>query len=263
MVDAPRASDTDTPLIAAYSNRFRLVETSAIWIFAALLVALGTRVWTTPFAVSVAQVGWMAMLGALAADLVSGLVHWAADTWGDQTWPIVGPTLIRSFREHHVDEKAITRHDFIEANGATALVLLPLMFATHLSLPRNPSAWTAAQDNVAMFVLSLSFFVFMTNQIHKWSHLDQPPQIVGLLQTLRLILSADHHQEHHTGEHLSHYCITTGWLNPLLDRLQFFRMSEQFIQAISTLQPREDDLKLIGMTVSAAPEPALRSESNR
>ena len=114
-----------------------------------------------------------------------------------------------------------------------------------------------------MFVLSVSFFVFMTNQIHKWSHLDRPPRIVGLLQDLRLILGAEHHQEHHTGDHTSHYCITTGWLNPLLDRLQFFRLSERVISSLSTLQPREDDLKLIGLAAGAAQDPALGQESNR
>src|SRR5262249_45385042 len=127
-----------------------------------------------------------------SADLVSGLVHWAADTWGNQTWPIVGPTLIRSFREHHIDAKAITRHDFVEANGATALVLLPLLLGVHSIMPAGSSAWTRLQYQGSLFTLSLTFFVFMTNQIHKWAHLDQPPGSVRLLQKIRLILPSGH-----------------------------------------------------------------------
>jgi hypothetical protein len=46
-------------------------------------------------------------------DFVSGILHWACDTWGEFTTPIVGPTLIRSFRMHHVDPQDITRHGFI------------------------------------------------------------------------------------------------------------------------------------------------------
>jgi len=246
-----RKASEATPLIAEYSSRFRLVETSAIWIFAALFAALAARGYFAPFSVSAVQTALIVFLGALSADLVSGLVHWAADTWGNQTWPIVGPTLIRSFREHHVDAKAITRHDFVEANGATALVLLPVILGVHLFMPGSSSAWTHLQSQASLFALSLTFFVFMTNQIHKWAHVDLPPSFVRLLQSLRLILPRGHHQVHHRGRHTSCYCITTGWLNPILDRIQFFRLSEKLIQAISTLRAREDDLKLIGLAAQS------------
>ena len=184
----------------------------------------------------------MVFFGALSADLASGLVHWAADTWGHQAWPIVGPTLIRSFREHHLDQDAITRHDFIETNGATALILVPVILGVHLSLPHDGSAWTRLHYQGALFALSVNLFVFVTNQIHKCSHLERPPRLVRLLQSLRVILPATHHQGHHTGQHTSRYCITTGWLNPLLDRIRFFRAFERAIQAIFAFEPREDDL---------------------
>jgi len=232
-------------LIADYSSRFRLIEISATWIFVALFAALAAREHSTPFLLPAGQAALTVFFGALFADLSSGLVHWAADTWGDQSWPIVGPTLIRSFREHHVDKDAITRHDFIETNGATALVLLPVILGVHLSLPRDASAWTRLHYQGALFALSVNLFVFMTNQIHKWSHVERPPLFVRLLQSLRVILPATHHQGHHTGRHTSRYCITTGWLNPLLDRIRLFRAFETAIQAISASEPREDDLKLM------------------
>src|SRR5205085_12227663 len=125
-------------------------------------------------------------------------------------------------------------------------VLLPLMLAVHVLTPVSPAVWTLRHDHVALFVLSLTIFVFMTNQIHKWAHLEEPPRFVRLLQHCRLILGAEHHQVHHTGQHMFHYCITTGWLNPMLDRIGFFRRSETLIQAISGLHPREDDVTLMG-----------------
>jgi plasmanylethanolamine desaturase len=231
--------------MAEYSSRFRLVEISAIVLFSALFAALAVRGHATPFPISAAFVATVLFSGALVADFVSGLVHWSADTWGDQTWPIVGPTLIRSFREHHVDEKAITRHDFVETNGATALVALPVMLAVFFLMPRDGSTWTPLEYQGTMFWLSLSFFVFMTNQIHKWAHLDQPPLVARTLQRMKVILPVAHHHVHHTGQYTAHYCITTGWLNPILDRVGFFRASEKLIQAVSPLRPREDDLKWI------------------
>jgi ubiquitin-conjugating enzyme E2 variant len=255
MTDASQAS---TPLIAEYSSRFRLLEASAIWIFTGLFATLAARGHFAPLSVSAAQGALILLLGALSADLVSGLVHWGADTWGNQTWPIVGPSLIRSFREHHIDAVAITRHDFVEANGATALVLLPVLLGVHVLMPGGSSAWTGLHYRASLFVLSLTFFVFMTNQIHKWAHMDLPPRLVRALQNLGLILPAGHHHVHHVGRHTSRYCITTGWLNPLLDGMGFFRMSERVIQAVSRLQPREDDLQLIEMAARASQETDAR-----
>ena len=240
--DLPRSP---APLIAEYSPGFRLVETASIVLFAGLWAALVARAAAAGPSLSILAALVAMGGGALAADLVSGTVHWAADTWGDQGWPIVGPTLIRSFREHHVDQTAITHHDFVEANGATALVLLPFLLGVHAGLPAGPEAWSGRHDLVAAFSLSLTFCVLMTNQVHKWAHQERPVRVVRLLQRAGLLLSAAHHQRHHAGDHLSHYCITTGWLNPVMDRSGVFRRAEAVIQAVSPLRPREDDLHLL------------------
>src|SRR3954470_3231903 len=172
MPDVSRAASSAPPVIAEYSSRLRLVERWSIGIFATLFAVLVARTAAAPFSVSALRIAVVVAVAAIAADLASGLVHWAADTWGDQSWPLVGPTLIRSFREHHVDQQAITRHGFVEANGATALALLPVIAAVHAALPRVPSAWTHLDGQVSIVALSLTFFVFMTNQIHKWARLD-------------------------------------------------------------------------------------------
>jgi len=155
-------------------------------------------------------------LGLCLADLISGLVHWAADTYGSETMPVFGG-FVRTFREHHVLPLKITQHDFVETNGDVFIFSSPVYFVLLLFV-EDP------------FALSTIFGVFLgsytNSQIHKWAHLAKRPLWVTALQRTRLFLSADHHSLHHRGAHKTHYCITTGWMNSLLDSVRFFRALE-------------------------------------
>ena len=154
--------------------------------------------------------------GLCLADLFSGLVHWSADTYGSPTMPIFGG-FVRTFREHHADQADITRHDFIETNGDVCIFSCPV----HLAL----LLWV--QSAFALFVV-LGVFVgsYTNSQIHKWAHSPDPPWLVRACQRTRFFLSPRHHARHHSGPHLTHYCITTGWMNGVLDTVGFFRKLE-------------------------------------
>lgn len=163
---------------------------------------------------------WLAGLacfsGLCLADLISGVVHWSADTYGSPTMPIFGG-FVRTFREHHADQIDITRHDFIETNGDVCIFSSPVHFALLLWV-ENPFALSC--------VLGLFVGSYTNSQIHKWAHSAERPWLVSAAQRARFVLSPRHHSSHHSGPHLTHYCITTGWMNPLLDRVGFFRKLE-------------------------------------
>jgi plasmanylethanolamine desaturase len=163
---------------------------------------------------------WFAALacfgGLCLADLISGLVHWSADTYGQPTTPIFGG-FVRTFREHHADQVDITRHDFIETNGDVCIFSSPVHFAL---------LWLVEDPFALCCVLGLFVGSYTNSQIHKWAHAVEPPWLVRVFQQSRLLLSPAHHSRHHTGPHLTHYCITTGWMNGLLDRIGFFRKVE-------------------------------------
>jgi hypothetical protein len=72
------------------------------------------------------------------------------------------------------------------------------------------------------FLVFLSIAVMATNQLHKWAHADRVPRAVVWLQRKRLILPPDHHARHHAPPYAGAYCVTTGWLNHILDPLAFF-----------------------------------------
>ena len=131
---------------------------------------------------------------------------------------MVGKHLIRSFREHHVDPSEICNHDFFETNGDSCMVCLPLL----LPLLLVPHGLTARQLFVYSFLVSLCFWVMLTNQFHKWAHSGNPPALVRVLQQCNIILNQRDHNLHHKRPFDTYYRITTGWMNeplhPLLAR---------------------------------------------
>jgi len=208
-----------------YSRRHRAVEIASIVAVFGLLIAFGIRVGQTVDT----PLGWVGLAITLlaayiATDVISGVVHWAGDTIGHEQVPFLGPNFIRPFREHHTDQKDITRHDFIETNGNNCIVVLvPLLGAYFLS-PRVGFGFF-----LAAFVAFTGLFVVATNQFHKWAHDDSPPWIARPLQRWGLILSPQHHDIHHAAPHDKHYCITVGWMNPILNGVRFFRAAEWLI----------------------------------
>ena len=236
-----------------YSPSVRRFEIASIAAYTAIMVWLVVRL-----APGSAASPWLAltafMLGYVAADFVSGFVHWAADTWGTPEWPLVGKALIRPFREHHVDQKEITRHDFIETNGNNCFIsIVPGLVAA--LLPQAPEQ--TFNFFLSSFTFSLILWVLMTNQFHKWSHLDAPSPLIDRLQRWHLILPRDHHQVHHTAPYAKYYCITVGWLNEPLHRIRFFPLMETLVSAVTGLVPREDDIgkKAALKLVDDAPKP--------
>jgi ubiquitin-conjugating enzyme E2 variant len=220
----------------------RAVELGAIvaagallaWQAARLTIAVGAR---RPWLVLVAAAG------VAAADFVSGLVHWAADTWGAETMPVLGRRLLRPFRVHHVNPHDFNRRDFIDTNGDVSILVLPaLIAAARLSL--EPTAGAAGATALVAFAAS----GWMTNQVHQWAHVPRPPRLVAWLQRHGLLLSRAAHARHHRAPHATHYCIATGWLNPLLDHLRVFRRLEWVVTQITGRPPRADDSSFAAMS---------------
>jgi ubiquitin-conjugating enzyme E2 variant len=161
------------------------------------------------------DLGWSLAMAALAAwltaDLLSGLVHWALDTFGNVRTPLVGPAFIRPFREHHADAQAITRHDFVETNGASCLGALPLLVGAAV-VPSGP---------LHGFLVFTALGALAANQCHKWAHSQakQLPRAVRALQRMGLILRPARHARHHAPPFDRDYCTAAGWLNGPLNAI--------------------------------------------
>lgn len=210
---------------------FRLLQAAAYIVFAALSIAILTDVvqganklgylWALPI---VTLAAW------LAADFVSGFVHFLADNFGSPDTPIVGKAFVLPFREHHIDPKGITRNSFLIANGGNCLVTVPPMLLVWFLVDIDD---TLLGYLFGAFYLVFSIAIFLTNQFHKWAHLDEVPAVVAWLQKHNVVLSKEHHDVHHVSPFDTYYCITVGWWNPLLQRSRFFEKVERLLRGVS------------------------------
>lgn len=167
------------------------------------------------------------VVGWLLADLLSGLVHWAGDTLGSERTPVLGPSFIAPFREHHDDPQAMVAHGTVELVGSTALLALPsLVPVTHLVAFEGQGPLRLALGGVLLATL---LGVVVTNLVHRWAHMDRPPAVAALLQRAGLILTPARHERHHTAPFDGWFCISSGLLDGLLMRIGLWeRLNARF-----------------------------------
>ena len=226
-----------------YGRGHRALEIAAIAFVFGSLIWIAYRVAAATHGVGDGiGIALAAVLGYVVSDFLSGVVHWAGDTVGDESTPIFGPNFVRPFRYHHVDPEDITRHDFVETNGNNCIVAAPVLLLVLVLLPNE----TGVLFYTSVVIACTALFVFCTNQFHKWAHTKNPAPWVRALQRANLILSPEHHVVHHTSPRDKYYCITVGWMNPLLDKIHFFR----FVEAVFTRIDRN----------SLRPDPADRPQ---
>jgi hypothetical protein len=204
--------------VVGYATFFSLMAVLAVEVVRGS-GAVGT-VWATALAV---------LIGYLAADLASGMVHFLADNFGSPEMPFLGPGFVLPFRQHHVDPLGITRHGFFNANGNNALVCLPVLIPVVLFVP---VADNAVGNAAGVFTWTMLFAVFLTNQTHKWAHMAEVPRAVQWMQKVGLILSKSHHDVHHNRPYNTHYCITVGAWNALFERYDLFDRLERFLRRV-------------------------------
>jgi ubiquitin-conjugating enzyme E2 variant len=206
------------------------VDLLLVLLAVALVLWLGADVWSATFA---AGAWWLLPLGLvvglLSADFTSGAVHWLLDRCFTEDTPVIGPILVRPFREHHVEPQRMVGHGMLELHGNTCLpVIATLACARALPADTSQTGWLLFEAWLFCFAATGMW----TNQFHEWAHADTCSRPVRWLQRARLILSPEDHARHHSEGFRTHYCMTTGWLNPVLDRIDFFARLERGLRAL-------------------------------
>mmetsp|Transcript_9526 Transcript_9526/g.14077 ORF Transcript_9526/g.14077 Transcript_9526/m.14077 type:complete len:229 (+) Transcript_9526:36-722(+) len=183
------------------------------------------------------------IIGALIiTDGISGVAHWAVDSYGKANWPIIGKT-IKAFRDHHIVPTSMTTMSFYENNEENMIIALGIQY---IAIIIN-SWYTKDQkyrNEIQLGITCIAGLIAITNQIHAWCHTtpEKLPILVNYLQQIGIIINGKGHQKHHQSkEKDTYYCITTGWLNKPLETIAFWRTLETIIYHITATQPREED----------------------
>lgn len=158
------------------------------------------------------------ILCTLAADLLTGVFHWWEDTYGRPDWPVIGQHVIRPNLVHHQDPVAMVRMtSFVCRNwqAAAALTVIGLVLFAGGRL-----TWQLA------LVCALAA---VGNETHAWTHSRPQGAMARLLVEMCLVTTPQQHARHHRPPYDAYFCTLTPWLNPILERLHFWRALEAVI----------------------------------
>ncbi|MBL8860994.1 MAG: sterol desaturase family protein [Planctomycetes bacterium] len=170
-------------------------------------------------------------VGLALVDFLSGLVHWAEDTFATETTPILGRWIVTPNVLHHADPVAFAAKSWIASSW-------DLVLASGLLLVLSVPLGLFGPGAVLLAVLGAN-----ANQLHKWCHVPRhAPRIVRGLWRIGLLQGPRHHARHHRGAQNQAYCVVTPFLNPLLDRLRFWRALERLTVPLFGA-PRRTDLR--------------------
>ncbi len=164
------------------------------------------------------------------ADFVAGLVHWAEDRYGTADTPILGALVIRPNIVHHHVPRYFTRLSWWKSSWELLLLCLAGVYA----------AWRFGCLTWHVWLFALASV--NANQIHKWAHRTRAENgaIVSALQDMRILQTPRHHGLHHTDPKNTFYCPITNFVNPVLERTQFWPRAEWLIEKVTGITPRVD-----------------------
>lgn len=168
------------------------------------------------------------LLVVLAADFVSGLVHWTEDTFWTESTPLLGAWIVAPNELHHRNGRAFLSKGWLESSWELVLASAAIV------------VFAACFDVLTWHMWLFAVLSANANQVHKWSHRTDR-ELSPFLRRLRrfhVLPSFEHHARHHRGAKDVHYCTLTELVNPLLDATRFWRALERVFGRRSHGRPR-------------------------
>lgn len=230
--------DTHRALFLDADPLQRSVALVAIFAHLALVGAAGVWVcyYGPRFHIATYEAVLLLLAGLFVADFISGVVHWATDTWFTE---LSGGRVIAIAREHHLYPQHIVDYGFLDYVAYSSLptflmfapILLPCLF-----LGLNHFVF----DLVVLSTFVCAVMIFGT-YAHRMGHRKARWPVVIALQRANLLMNPQHHMVHHRDNHDTRYCVINGWANYVCDAVGFWRFAENAIYRLTGLVPRAHD----------------------
>jgi len=170
------------------------------------------------FLLAIASYIGCVFISLLIADFITGVMHWAEDTWlAPGQSALLDKYVTADNIDHHRYPGKIRAGNYWATNRVC--ITLTVVTATVLALC-HVTMWEP------YFVLAL---LSQSNQVHMWAHSSRPPRPVHVLQRVGLLQPTAMHAQHHKRPYASRFCTMTAYLNPVLDRIEFWRGLEALI----------------------------------
>ena len=164
------------------------------------------------------------------ADFITGFFHWLEDTYCLEHVPLIGGFICEPNIQHHIDPNDIVRDGTFVSRNYFQWILCGGIFALLCLL---------GFGNIYTFLTLL--MASFGNEVHRWNHMSSNGPIVSFLKESGLIQIQRQHSLHHKPPFAQYYCTLTSQLNPMLERLNFWRRLEHVIEATTGITPKREN----------------------
>jgi hypothetical protein len=169
------------------------------------------------------------LAGYLLADFIMGVYHWIKDTYFSPFTPVIGKKLVWGSRLHHIRPRYVCEFDdwslFFDSAKWTLIWMGPLFLYT----------------GITAFMLSLFITISLNDVIHKYAHMfdNERPKWITFLQKIYVLQTYDEHHLHHIEPHNVNYCPITPYINIILEKTNFWGVSECLIERATGVKARD------------------------
>lgn len=158
----------------------------------------------------------------LSADLITGIMHWWEDSYGNPNWPIIGKHVVEPNLIHHKQPNKLLEGSYWNRINTSFFAATAI----------GAILWWAGFHSWQVIVCLL--FCVQGNEIHAMSHRPDKTtsRIVRFLQKTGIFQSKKAHRWHHRAPYETSFCVMTDFLNPILNKIEFWRKLEYLILKI-------------------------------
>ena len=155
----------------------------------------------------------------IAADFITGVIHWWEDAYGNPNWPIIGKYIVEPNLIHHKQPTKLLEGSYwnrINTSFFAAAIIGGIL-------------WLVGLYSWQMIVCLL--FCVQGNEVHSMSHRPDKASntVVRFLQKTGLLQSKRMHRWHHRAPYETNFCIMSDFTNPILNAIGFWRKLEWLI----------------------------------